>query len=81
MRAGDWKLIGHAQDTAGGTLNAADKELFLANLGDDVAESRNQADAHLEIVRRLRQLHEDWFKAHQHEATDAPSEDKAGNEK
>lgn len=80
VRAGDWKLIGHAQDTSGGTLSAADKKLFLANLRDDVSESRNVADAHPEVVQRLRQLHDDWFKAHQHEAEDSPSQDKAGNE-
>ncbi len=81
VRAGDWKLIGHAQDTAGGALSAADKKLFLANLREDISETRNQAEARPEIVARLQRLHDEWFQAHRHEATDAPVADKAGNEK
>jgi arylsulfatase A len=81
VREGDWKLIGHAQNTSGVALSAADKKLFLANLRNDVSESLNLADAHPEVVERLRRLHDEWFKAHRHEASDAPSEDKAGNEK
>jgi arylsulfatase A-like enzyme len=81
VRSGDWKLIGHVQDTSGGPLNAADKTLFLANLREDISESHNLADAHPELVQRLRALHDDWFNAHRHQATDAPAQDKAGNEK
>jgi arylsulfatase A-like enzyme len=81
VRSGDWKLIGHAQDTAGGPLNAADKTLFLASLREDISESHNLAGAHPEIVQRLLVLHDDWFNAHQPQAADAPAQDKAGNEK
>jgi arylsulfatase A len=81
VRAGDWKLVGNAQDTSGGKLSAEDKKLFLADLQADLSETRNQAGARPEVVQRLRQLHEDWFKAQKGAALDPPTQDKAGNEK
>jgi arylsulfatase A-like enzyme len=81
VRQGDWKLLGNAQDTGGGTLAPADKKLFLSNLRVDVTESTNHAAAHPAVVERLRRAHEDWFKAHRREAADAGDRDAAGNEK
>lgn len=63
VRQGPWKLIGNGQDPVGGTLNAEDKKLFLANLDDDPAEQQNQARAQPEVVQRLLRLHEDWSRA------------------
>lgn len=61
VRDGDWKLIGKAQDTSGGQLSAADKELFLSNLTEDPAEQKNLAERHPEIVGKLKSAHENWY--------------------
>jgi arylsulfatase A len=81
VRAGDWKLIAGAQDTSGGTLTAEEKQHFLANLAMDVAERRNLASEHPDVVQRLAKLHADWCQASQPAASATPYRDKAGNEK
>lgn len=81
VREGAWKLIGNAQDTSGGVLTPADKELFLANLESDPSERENQATAHPEVVGRLRRLHEEWLQASEAPPAGLAPQDKAGNER
>jgi arylsulfatase A-like enzyme len=61
VRDGDWKLIGKAQDSSGGELNVADKELFLSNLTDDPSERKNFAERNPEIVSKLKSAHDNWY--------------------
>ncbi len=62
VRQGDWKLIGNARDTGGGTLSGEDQKLFLSNLAQDVSERRNLAGAHPEMVEQLQGLHREWIR-------------------
>jgi arylsulfatase A len=62
VRDGDWKLLGNARDTSGGTT-AERIPLFLANLQDDPGERTNLAERHPDIVQRLRQLHEQHLRS------------------
>ncbi len=80
VRQGDWKLIGNVLDPTGGPLTADDKKLFLANLAVDVSEKANLAAEHPDIVDRLRQLHQEWFKAQKPLPNERPFIDKGGNE-
>jgi arylsulfatase A len=60
VREGDWKLI---HNPRGNDLFANDNnsaQLYLFNIPKDVGESKNQADAHPEIVKRLRARYEEW---------------------
>ena len=81
VRQGDWKLVGNVQDTSGGPLNAEDKKLFLANLATDIAERRNLAQTHPEVLQRLLKLREDWVAAQKQPLSQATYQDKAGNER
>ena len=83
VRQGDWKLIGNVVEPSGGTLSAADKQLFLANIARDASEARNLAKDHPEVVERLLRLHQEWFALQQKPAPalTALSRDKSGNEK
>lgn len=81
VRQGDWKLIGNVVEPSSGTLSAADKQLFLANIVDDASEARNLAKDHPEVAERLRRLHQEWFARQKKPALTTPSRDKAGNER
>lgn len=82
VRQGRWKLIGNAQDTAGGELSAEDKVLFLSDLDTDIGETTNHAKDHPDVVAQLLKSHEDWAAATNNAATvSTPIQDKAGNEK
>jgi arylsulfatase A len=61
VRQGDWKLIGNVQDSSGGELTGTDKQLFLVNLADHKTEPANLAGQHPEVVKKLSQLHQDWY--------------------
>ena len=50
IREGDWKLLQHPKDE-----NAAEPEVMLFNLAEDVGEKNNLAAERPEIVERLRQ--------------------------
>jgi len=62
IRQGDWKLVhnGPATDYKGRKLPQV--ENFLSNMAKDVTETKNLAEAHPEIVKRLTILHEQWLK-------------------
>ena len=63
VRQGEWKLLGNPRDTGKKDAAPADEPLFLANLADDPAESKNLAAEHPDIVRDLQAKHEAWRKA------------------
>jgi arylsulfatase A len=66
VRAGSWKLMGNVRDTSdksrGFKLSAADARLFLANLSENVAETRNYAAERGDIADRLLTLRQQWLK-------------------
>ncbi len=60
VRDDDWKLLGNPVDKSNkGKLEPRDT-LFLVNLAKDSSEMKNYATEHPDVVRRLRQLHEEW---------------------
>ncbi|MGC8642099.1 MAG: sulfatase-like hydrolase/transferase [Isosphaeraceae bacterium] len=61
VRRGDWKLIGNPRDTSRSDRSAPLAPLFLSNLAEDLGETRNHAGDHPELVRELRQIHEQWL--------------------
>lgn len=63
IREGDWKLIGNPRDTSNQAPLGPEDKLFLVDLESDIAERKNVADNHPEIVTRLREMHEQWLKA------------------
>jgi arylsulfatase A-like enzyme len=62
VREGDWKLVhnGPATDYKGRKIPQV--ENFLSNIAEDVTETKNLAEAHFEIVKRLTKLHNEWLK-------------------
>jgi arylsulfatase A len=65
VRSGDWKLI--VTEDAERAANLAKKEalyvaqgVHLYNLSEDPGETRNVSGQYPEVVKRLRDLHEDW---------------------
>jgi len=81
VRQGEWKLIGHVQDTSGGKLEAADKELFLSNPALDPSEKTNLATQHPDIAQALLKLHNDWFAAQKPAPAAGRFQDGKGNER
>ena len=67
VREGDWKLVHNGPDTEENGRQIPKVENFLSNLAEDVTETKNVADQHPDIVRRLTGLHQAWAKdvAHQ----------------
>ena len=62
VRDGDWKLIGHPNDTSKKAKITAADEFFLVNLAEDVSEMENLAGEYPEKVEHLKRLHEQWIK-------------------
>ena len=60
VRAGDWKLVHNGPATTENGQEIPKVEDFLSNLAKDVTETKNIADQHPDIVKRLTGLHEDW---------------------
>ena len=62
VREGNWKLVhnGPETDYKGRRLPKADD--FLSNMTEDVTETKNLAEAHPDIVKRLTGLHIQWLK-------------------
>jgi len=81
VRQGDWKLIGNVEDPTTSSLSAEDKKLFLVNLATDVAETRNRAKEHPDVVQRLLKVHQEWAAAQKNPASKGTYQDKAGNER
>jgi arylsulfatase A-like enzyme len=61
VRDGDWKLIGNPKDTSNKAPLSESDSLFLVNLAEDPSEMRNTAADHVETVRRLKSLHDEWI--------------------
>lgn len=61
VREGDWKLLGNPQDTSNPGSLPKNTNLFLANLAEDVGESKNLAMKHPDKVKHLKKLHDDWL--------------------
>jgi arylsulfatase A-like enzyme len=62
VRQGPWKLLGNPRDTSETAPLGPKDKLFLANLDEDVAESRNVADEHPDVLERLMRLREAYVK-------------------
>ncbi|MBI1374987.1 MAG: sulfatase-like hydrolase/transferase [Phycisphaera sp.] len=61
VRQGPWKLQGNVMPAVDGPkLSDEDRRLFLSNLDQDVAESKNLAADHPDVVARLKKLHDAW---------------------
>lgn len=62
VREGPWKLHGNAMENVRpegvAELTGADRKLFLANLEEDLGESRNVAAEHPDVVERLLEIRE-----------------------
>jgi len=61
VRFGKWKLV--ANETGGkykGTY-IPEAKYFLSDMIEDVTETKNLADAHPQVVEKLRKMHEDWL--------------------
>ncbi|CAN5424356.1 hypothetical protein BH23VER1_BH23VER1_33300 [soil metagenome] len=58
VRSGQWKLIGNPRDSsADPSAYPEPGDLFLSNLADNPAETRDFAPDHPEVVQRLQDLH------------------------
>ena len=54
VRQGAWKLLGNSRTVnEGAPLSASDKKLFLANLDEDVSESKNLVSSNPTKVKEL----------------------------
>lgn len=62
VREGDWKLLGHPNDPSSKEKFGASDDLFLVNLKEDIGEKHNVAAAYPEVVKRMKQLHDEWLK-------------------
>ncbi|MGB6221017.1 sulfatase-like hydrolase/transferase [Haloferula sp.] len=63
VREGDWKLIMHPLDTGARIPQAKVESPWLSNLSLDQGEQTNFAKDYPDIVRKLRELHEEWIKS------------------
>ena len=61
VREGDWKLVHNGPATEYKGRKIPQVENFLSNIAEDVTETKNQVEAHPEIVKRLTSLHEQWL--------------------
>lgn len=61
VRRGDWKLIGHPNDTSKQAPLTAKDIRFLVNLKDDIGEKKNLAAEHPDMVKELEDLHNKWL--------------------
>jgi arylsulfatase A-like enzyme len=62
VRDGDWKLVHNGPATEYKGRKIPKVENFLSNIAEDVTETKNQAEAHPEMVKKLTSLHERWLK-------------------
>ena len=61
VREGKWKLVRERPRRGrGGKQPAA--TLFLSDMDADVTETKNLAQAHPDVVQRLRKLHDEWVR-------------------
>ncbi len=62
VREGEWKLLGNPRDTSKKAAITKNDNPFLVNLAQDVTEMRNLAKDHLDIVKRLTRLRDDYVR-------------------
>jgi arylsulfatase A len=62
VREGNWKLVHNGPATEYKGRKIPQVENFLSNMDVDVTETKNLAEAHPEIVKRLTDLHNRWIK-------------------
>ena len=62
IRQGDWKLVHNGPATEYKGRKIPQVENFLSNMAEDVTETKNLAQEHPEIVKRLTSLHNKWLK-------------------
>ena len=60
VREGDWKLVHNGPATERDGRKIPQVENFLSNLAEDVTETKNLADEHPDVVKRLTRLHQEW---------------------
>ncbi|QEG40695.1 sulfatase-like hydrolase/transferase [Roseimaritima ulvae] len=63
VRQGDWKLLGNARDTTDRQRRVNVDKLFLANLKQDIGETKNLAADHPEIVQTLQALQQKHYES------------------
>lgn len=72
VREGDWKLLGNVSENVKpdgvAEFSKADRQLFLANLKDDIGETKNVAESNREVVERLLKLREKYETSFQESA-------------
>lgn len=62
VRRGNWKLIGHPNDTSKQAPLTNNDVRFLVDLSSDIGEKSNVAAKNPEIVKELENLHNAWLK-------------------
>jgi len=69
VREGEWKLLGNVSENVKpdglADFSKTDRQLFLANLKDDIGETKNVAEANKEVVERLLNLKAKYEKSFQ----------------
>ncbi len=60
VREGNWKLVYKGPSTEENGVKIPQAEYFLSDLSKDVTETKNIADRHPDVVRRLTAIHEKW---------------------
>ena len=58
VHQGNWKLLGNVRDTTDRKKTVQVDKLFLANLNQDIGETKNVAKANPDIVKRLQSIME-----------------------
>lgn len=61
VRHENWKLIGNPKDTSNKAPLENKDSMFLIDLKQDIAEMKNLADHHPEVVKRLSLMHAKWI--------------------
>jgi arylsulfatase A-like enzyme len=60
VREGDWKLLGHPRDASNKAPLTKDDNPFLCSLAEDLTEMKNLAKEHPDVVKRLKELHDQY---------------------
>ena len=60
MRWDNWKLVHNGPATEYKGRKIPKVPDFLSNMSEDVTETKNVADTHPDVVKKLTKLHEAW---------------------
>ncbi|MEM7560990.1 MAG: sulfatase, partial [Planctomycetota bacterium] len=58
VHQGNWKLLGNVRDTTDRRKPVQVDKLFLADMNQDIGETKNVAKEHPEVVKRLQAIME-----------------------